>query len=119
MDGLMVLLLLTQAAATWTSGYAFQQQGCRGELILVTTELEYDSHRLEHHIRRDGAVRLKGGYHSKLPAPTDALRLTFASGVTARRLVARLKPIWVARLKPSHAGDCTRAAAGWLTRTIW
>ena len=87
-----IVVLLTQAAAARTSGDAFQQQGCRGELVLVTTELEYDSHRCEHHLRRDGAVRLKGGYHSKLPAAVQALRLT----LRWVNRVAGLKPIWVA-----------------------
>ena len=102
-------MLLTQAAAPRTSGDAFQQQGCRGELILVTTELEYDSHRLEHHIRRGGTVRLKGGYHSKLPAPTDALRLT----LRWVNRVAGLKPIWVAGFE-WHNTRLLYPRGGWL-----
>ena len=64
MDGLMVLL--TQAAATWTSGYPLQQQHGGLELLFISAMAHDGIYRLEQQLRLCVALRLDSGYCGEL-----------------------------------------------------
>ena len=104
-----MVYLLTQAAATWTSGDAFQQQHGGLHTLLIRAMAQYGIYRRKQQLRRGIALRLNSGYHSKLPRHLDALR--FALRWVNR--VAGLKPIWVAGFE-WHNTRLLYPHTGWL-----